>query len=374
MIDLPAVAILSFLFLLGAVFWKWGSSFQVPHLKFSQLQPLIEGPLSLKQKYAKLPRYLLIAAGFFFSTAFLDPHYFVEKAPEVKKETPLQQVSIPSEGIAIYLVLDQSGSMSEEVKVFRKTITKMDLLKEVTKGFVLGNKQEGLTGRPQDMMGLVTFARGAQVLAPLTLDHQAIIDQLNKLQYTTDLEQDGTAIGYAIYKTANLIAATRHYAEELEGAGKPAYTIKNSIMILVTDGLQAPNPLDQGKEFRNVELLDAAVYAKKLGVKVYIINVEPRIASEEFSAHRLLMKKITELTGGRFYMVDNSLNLSSIYSEIDQLEKSPLPLETQYISPPKSMQPQLYRRVSFYPYLVAAGMLCFLLSIVLETRVFRRVP
>lgn len=374
MIDLSALAILAFFALLGAALWKWGSSFQVPHIKFSQLRPLVEGFSSFKQKYSALPRYLIFAAVALFSIAFIDPHYYAEKAQEEKKDTPLQQVNIPSEGIAIYLVLDKSGSMSGEVRGRRQTMTKMDLLKDVTKDFVLGDKEQGLKGRPQDMMGLVTFARGAQVLAPLTLDHQAIINQLNKLHYTTDLDQDGTAIGYAIYKTANLIAATRHYAQELEGAGKPAYTIKNSIMILVTDGLQAPNPLDQDKEFRNVELLDAAEYAKEQGVKVYIVNVEPKIASEEFSAHRLLMKKIAELTGGKFYMVDNALNLSRIYSEIDQLEKSTLPLETQYISPPKSMQPQLYRRISFYPYLIAAGMLCFLGSIILETCLFRRVP
>lgn len=374
MFDLTAVLILLIFALAGALLWKWGKSFQTPHIKFSILQPLLESHFSAKQNYARLPRKLLYAALVLFALAFIDPHYFVEKPPEEKKDAPLQQVNIPSEGIAIYLVLDQSGSMSGEVKVRRETLTKMDLLKRVTKAFVLGDKSQGLQGRPQDMMGLVTFARGAQVLAPLTLDHQAIVDHLNKLQYTTDINLDGTAIGYAIYKTANLIAATRHYAQELEGEGKPAYTIKNSIMILVTDGLQAPNPLDKDKEFRNVELLDAAAYAKNQGVKLYVINVEPRIASQEFSAHRSLMKKITELTGGKFYMVDNNINLARIYSEIDQLEKSALPLETQYITPPKSLQPQLYRRVSFYPYLVALGMMCVLLAVFLETRVLRRVP
>jgi len=374
MTNLTAASILLLILFVGAALWKWGGSFQKPHVKFSNLRPLMESGSSRKQTYAALPRYLLIFTLILFSVAFLDPHYYAEKAPQEKKEAPIQQVNIPSEGIAIYLVLDQSGSMSGEVKVRRRTVTKMDLLKDVTKAFVQGDKQQGFRGRPQDMMGLVTFARGAEVLAPLTLDHQSIVDHLNKLQYTKDIELDGTAIGYAIYKTANLIAATRHYAQELEGEGKPAYTIKSSVMILVTDGLQAPNPLDKDKEFRNVELLDAAEYAKEQGVKVYVINVEPRIASKEFSAHRSLMKKITELTGGKFYMVDNTINLSRIYAEIDRLEKSPLPLETQYITPPKSMQPQLYRRVSFYPYLVGLGMLCIFLSIFLETRVFRRVP
>ena len=374
MIDLTAGLILLFLAIVGAVLWKWGKSFQIPHIKFSVLQPLLESQYSAKQNHAQLPRKLLAAALVLFGIAFLDPHYFVEKPLREQKDAPLQQVNIPSEGIAIYLVLDRSGSMSGEVRSRRQTITKMDLLKRVTKDFVVGDKSQGLNGRPQDMMGLVTFARGAQVLAPLTLDHQSIIEHLNTLDYTTDINLDGTAIGYAIYKTANLIAATRHYAQELEGEGKPAYTIKSSIMILVTDGLQSPNPLDKDKEYRNVELLDAAAYAKEQGVKLYIVNVEPRIASEEFSAHRSIMKKITELTGGKFYMVDNTINLASIYSEIDRLEKSVLPIESQYITPPKSLQPNLYHRVSFYPYLIALGMLCVFLAIFLETRVLRRLP
>lgn len=309
-----------------------------------------------------------------FSLAFIDPHYYAEKTPEEKKKSPIQQVNIPSEGIAIYLVLDQSGSMSGEVRARFRTLTKMDLLKEVTRDFVVGNQKSNLKGRPNDLLGLVTFSRGAQVLSPLTLDRQAIVDQLDQLEYTTDLNQDGTAIGYAIYKTANLIAATRHYAQELEGEGKPAYDIKSSVMILVTDGLQAPSALDRGKKLRNIELLDAARYAKEQDVRLYVINVEPRIVSKEFSAHRSLMKKAAQMTGGKFYLVDSSVSLDRIYAEIDNLEKSIFPVETQYISPPKSLQPHLYRRVSFYPYLIGLGMVALLIGVLLETTVMRRVP
>lgn len=374
MIDSTACLLLLLFAGFGFILWKWGQSFQSPHIKFSSVNTLITEKKSTKQLYANFPKKLMGLALALFSLAFIDPHYYAEKTPEEKKKSPIQQVNIPSEGIAIYLVLDQSGSMSGEVRARFRTLTKMDLLKEVTRDFVVGNQKSNLKGRPNDLLGLVTFSRGAQVLSPLTLDRQAIVDQLDQLEYTTDLNQDGTAIGYAIYKTANLIAATRHYAQELEGEGKPAYDIKSSVMILVTDGLQAPSALDRGKKLRNIELLDAARYAKEQDVRLYVINVEPRIVSKEFSAHRSLMKKAAQMTGGKFYLVDSSVSLDRIYAEIDNLEKSIFPVETQYISPPKSLQPHLYRRVSFYPYLIGLGMVALLIGVLLETTVMRRVP
>ncbi len=379
MIDLRAFLILLLLFLPFLILWHWGSRFSPPHLKYSALASFENLSQSWKQKWEKLPRVLMWCALVFFCLAFIDPHHYLPKTTSGEKEAPIKQVNVPSEGIAIYLVLDQSGSMAGEIKAPSSAgrwikQTKMDLLKQVSKDFVQGNPRLGLQGRASDMLGLVAFARGAQVLTPLTLDHQAILQQLEKLQYTTDMSMDGTSIGYSIFKTAHLIAATRLYAQTLAGEGKPAYEIKSSIMIVVTDGLQAPNPLDKGKRLRNIDLIESAEFAKKENIRVYFVNVEPRIASEEFAAHRSLMQKAASITGGRFYLVDSAMSLDKIYADIDQLEKSRLPIEIQYATPPKEELPHLYQRASYYPYLVGLG-LCFLLSsIVLECTWMRRVP
>ena len=194
------------------------------------------------------------------------------------------------------------------------------------------------------------------------------------LEYVTAREEDGTSIGYAIFKAANLIAATRHYAEDLAGEGKPAYDIKSSVMILVTDGLQSPSPLDKGKRLRNIDLIEAANYAKQQGIKVYIVNVEPRLASKEFEAHRSLMKQVAGITDGRFYLVENATSLAKIYADIDRLEKSELPVETRYVTPPKRLLPHLWRRVSLYPYLIGIALTAFFVSLILETLFFKRVP
>lgn len=214
-------------------------------------------------------------------------------------------------------------------------------------------------------------------MAPLTLDHQSILDQLAMFDIMRVKDQDGTAIGYAIFKTVNLIAATRNYAKDLMGKGKPAYEIKSSVILLVTDGLQDPNPLDNGKRWRQIDPLEAAQYAKDNNVRLYIVNVEPKLAAEEFSANRNQMKKAAELTGGRFYMVDSSANLTEIYASIDRLEKSKLPIGQELMGKMqfnKDRLPNLYNRLSLYPYLIAFGLACLLLSVLIEATLLRRVP
>lgn len=359
-----------------ALFYRWGRGFLPPLIRFSNITALKRSPGGWRERQTALPNKLGWAALFFFLVAFTDPHFFIEKkgAPS----PPPSESPIPTEGIAIYLVLDQSGSMKEEVRGmsprgYMTLLSKVDLLKNVTTEFVRGNRSMNLSGRQNDLIGVVSFARTAQVMSPLTLDHQAVLDEIAKFDVVKDREWDGTAIGYAIYKTANLIAATRHFAQDLIEKGKPAYDIKSSVIILVTDGFQDPNPLDAGNSLRNMSPMEAAKYAKEQGIHLYIINGEPSMATEEFAPHRHLMERAATLTGGKFFLAGGGQNLSQIYSEIDTLEKSQLP-ETFIIQPKKEEQPHLYQRISLYPWLIALGMISLLLSIVLSTTLLKRFP
>lgn len=221
------------------------AKFKEPSLGYSLVAdlPVVNG----KGRWASLPKILLWCAFGFFLLALLNPHLLIERP--LPPNAP-QSLEPPTEGIAIYLVLDRSGSMTEKVSASgfsRRMISKIDLVREMTAKFIVGDQKAGLSGRPDDLIGLIFFARGADVEAPLTLDHTAILDQLKKYKHVTDMNQDGTAIGYAIYKAASLIAATKHYAEDLIKKGEPAYTIKNSIIILLTDGMQDPQPSRQGQ-------------------------------------------------------------------------------------------------------------------------------
>lgn len=370
-IDYLALMIAAISLVLGYLWWRRTRQFAKPTLFFSILDPSVTAQKGRKTHLAKIPYLLNMSALLLFLVAFTDPHFFVPKKHPISPES---NKALPTEGIAIYLLLDQSGSMAEEVTATingnRENIRKEDLLRQVTSEFIEGNPSAGLEGRPNDLIGLVTFARVPQVLSPLTLDHQAILKELSKVNVVQKPDEDGTAMGYAIFKTVNMIAATKHYGAELARKGTPSYNIKNSIIILVTDGLQDPSILDKNSRLRNMGLEEAAAYAKQNDVRLYLINIDPNTYSDELAPQRHQMEKITKLTGGRLYIVNDPGELTQIYADIDRLEKSVLPQE----GVSKEKQPNLYRRISLYPYLIALGMLFVLIAILMNTTVVRKVP
>lgn len=336
-----------------------------PSLAFSRLTDL-KYP-SWRSQFAIVPNKLHFFALICLMLAFIDPHFLFPKSNLPPQEN-LPSHELPTEGIAIYLVLDQSGSMSQSVEATgaagrKEKIPKIDLLKRVTQQFILSH--------PSDLIGLVSFARVPRVLVPLTLDRDTLLKQLNQIQVTKNSDEDGTAIGYAIYKTANLLSATRQFANDLKEEGRPPYTIKSAIIIVVTDGFQDPSRLDQGNRLRTLELDDAANYAKSQGIRLYVINIDPVLSTAQYAPQRRQLQTITELTGGQFYLVDDSQELQDIYAAIDKLEKGSISQEA-------SLQPldvkSAYTRFSLYPFLILAGIGSLFLSLFLNSTLFRVVP
>jgi Ca-activated chloride channel family protein len=314
--------------------------------------------------------------------AFIDLRFY---APNTENLKIAPEENLSTEGIAIYLVLDQSGSMTEKITTYvpgrgLESISKIDLVKYVTSLFIKGDAALNLPGRPNDLIGLVEFARTPQIVVPLTLDRKELLDKLAEFKPVTDPSEDGTAIGYAILKTARLIEATRNYARDLLGQGKPAYEIQNSIIILVTDGLQDPNPADKGSKWRQIDPREVAADLKEKGIRVYIVNVEPKFATETFAANRRQLQQAAELTGGQFYMVNSrGENLNSIYASIDAIEKSQLPLEETLAEKlkqtlAKEQLPGLYHTYYTAPYFIAFALSCLFISLILESTWLRKVP
>ncbi len=296
---------------------------------------------------------------FFFLLAFIDPH-FLSPLPS-SLLSPSQ--GRPTKGLAIYFVLDRSGSMEESVPFTNaegetRVVPKIDGLKEVTARFIRDH--------PSDLIGFVAFARLPQVVVPLTLDQDLLLSDLKNLKGVTKPEEEGSAIGYAIFKTAYLMQATRHFAEELkQEETPPPYTIQSSVMIVVTDGFQNPSRLDQGNRLRTIDLEEAAQVAKEQGVHLYIINVDPRFGSPTYAPHRHQMEKITQMTGGEFYLVHSDQDLSSIYAKINTLEKG------------KIFHPQMreaYRRFSLYPFLIMLGLGSLSVAFLLDLWLLRVIP
>jgi len=101
--------------------------------------------------------------------------------------------------------------------------------------------------RRNDRIGLVVFSGVAYTQAPLTLDHRLLIEVLKTLK--TGVLEDGTAIGNGLG-----IALSRLRESEA----------KSRIVVLITDGYN-----NKG----NISPMEAAKLAKKMGVKVFTVQV-----------------------------------------------------------------------------------------------------
>lgn len=365
-IDFTALGILLggllFLYFLKKLFYFKS---RAPSLAFSRLKELAFP--TWRTRLAGYPHKFHYAALILLMLAFLDPHLLLRKAP-LKSEGQQPLHELPTEGIAIYLVLDQSGSMSEPVQALGEngatvSIPKIDLLKQVTKKFIIDH--------PSDLIGIEAFARVPRVLVPLTLDQEELLKKLEQIQVVKNTDDDGTAMGYAIFKTANLIAATRHFSNDLRQEGAPPYTIKSAVIIVVTDGFQDPSRLDYGNRLRTLELDDAAADVKNLNIRLYVINIDPALRTPQYAPQRRQLESITSLTGGKFFLVDELHDLQNIYDSISHLEKGTIERQAAL----QGMDHRAaYTRFSFYPYLIALGLFCLFLALLLETSVVRRIP
>jgi len=216
------------------------------------------------------------------------------------------ETQIRASGVDIVVVLDMSGSMaSEDFEVGRDRLSRLAMAKEVLKKFI--------AKRPSDRIGLVVFATQAYIASPLTLDHEFLLENIERLELGA-IDDSHTAIGSALSTGINRL-------RELKS--------KTKIVILMTDGQN-----NAGK----IAPLTAAEAAKALNVKVYTIGVgmrgmAPMPVYDRF--HRKIgsrpepvdidedtLQDIARLTGGKYYRADNAQKFQAIYSEIDQLEKT----------------------------------------------------
>lgn len=331
----------------------------LPAVFYSRISDLKHRHGSLKLTFASLPDWLFFLALGCLFIAWLDP-----RAPFTPSETrpSTRPVLPPTEGLAIYLLLDQSGSMGRISPADPLGPSKFDQLKSATAAFI--------QGRPNDLIGIIAFARAAAVVAPLTLDHDALLAQLQILHPHTDPNDDGTGIGYAIFKTVNLFVATRHFAETLAASETASYQIRDAIIVLVTDGFQNVNAQDKDKWMRAMGMEEAAEYAKANGVTLYLINIEPMLAEDKFAPHRRLLEHVTALTGGEFFLVGGPQEIARIYADIDQMARSRIPSMDQ-------QEPAMTRPVGYNPLhtvFLASGLLALGGAVLLSTTFLRRVP
>ncbi|MDH5560283.1 MAG: VWA domain-containing protein [Deltaproteobacteria bacterium] len=235
----------------------------------------------------------------------------------------LEVIKTSRKGIAIQMVLDRSSSMTEPLSYKGDDLDRLGVVKRVFEEFVLGNGEE-LKGRINDMIGLISFAGFMEENAPLTLDHQSLVNFAKTITPATKIE-DGTMIGDAIYyATLKLISVD----DLLKRAGKQEdrYQIKSKVIILLTDGQQTQGGMDP---------IEAARFAKENHIKLYIIAMvsedayvkNQTLLGQFFSMNRRpidtrLIEEAAKITQGYFAKATSGEKLIEIYQEIDKLEKS----------------------------------------------------
>ncbi len=323
-------------------------------LHFSSLSNARRAGRSLRQSLSVLPLVIRILVVILLITAIARPQMGRERVKDVTK------------GIAIEMVLDRSGSMGAEMEYRGRRLNRLEVVKKVFEEFLNGNGEK-LNGRPNDLAGMVAFARYADTMAPLTLGHGALLRFLDSVHIVKRKSEDGTAIGDALaLAAARLRTAEEDVARFAAETGGKEYEIKSKIIILLTDGQN-----NFGKRSPD----EAAELAAEWGIKVYTIGVgsgdgvstvQTLLGSFKIptraTVDRSTLERIAEKTGGIFHLAENEESLREIYEEIDRLERSEIE-SVRYID---------YKEL-FVPFTIAA--LCLmLLEVALSNTVFRRIP
>ncbi len=341
---------LVYLFLKGLKCQKQGS------LLFSSLKPLeqsLEG-LSLKRKNKKpfsplkalhTLRHLCLACVIF---ALARPQLIYN--PSSRK----------TQGIDILLALDLSSSMlALDFSKSNQIMTRLEAVKAVL--------QEFIQKRPNDAIGLIAFAGNPYLVSPLTLNHDWLIQNLNRC--TIGLIEDGTAIGSAL-----VMAVNRLQASSKDRTSSSAQS--GQVVILLTDGVN--NKGDVSPDL-------AAELVAHHKIKVYTIGVgeggivptllldekghilknawgQLQVAQAQIPTDEATLRHIAEKTGGIFFQAKDKKQLASIYEVIDTIEKRDLPLAM-----PDHIQ-------DYFWVILGLGLSLFIIELLLSHTRFQMIP
>jgi len=290
----------------------------------SQLTP------SIRQRMLWLPKLLILLSLLFLIISLARPR-------EGRDQTITE-----SEGIAFEMVVDRSSSMQAlDFKIDGEHVDRLTAIKSVAGKFILGDEE--LEGRFSDLVGLITFAGFADGVTPPTLDHGFLAASLNNSQIVDVRSEDGTAIGDAIALAVEKLNALDENRDE---------KVKSKIMILLTDGENTAGEL---------EPVAAAELAQTMGIKIYTIGIgtkgqAPIPYVDPFGRQRVQMmpvnidektlRKIAEVTEGKYFRATDTDSLTAIYEEIDQLEKTKV--ETENFVDYRELAVQSWRPAGFF--------------------------
>jgi Ca-activated chloride channel family protein len=275
---------------------------------------------------------------------------------------------IDTEGIALVLLVDVSGSMAERDFDWNgKPLSRLEAIQRVFALFLTGGRDTpdgkpagvDFQGRPTDLAGLVTFATRPETVCPLTLSHSVVLRML-------EMEKPRSVPGES---ETNLSDAIAEGLQRLQQA-----TPKRKVLVLLSDGEHnVPEPRS-GWTPRQ-----AAQVAAGLGIPIYTIDaggtalvreaVAPAAAPEGSASPAVVreqavrtLQELAHMTGGQYFLARDTGGLLRACRAIDALERSDI----------RSFQ---YRRYhEGYPYLALTAFVLFSGAVALDRTLWRRLP
>jgi Ca-activated chloride channel family protein len=208
-------------------------------------------------------------------------------------DPPLEKI-IPARDLLLAVDISQSMETKDFSDERGQRISRLAAAKQVLDGFVLR--------RTGDRLGLLVFADNAHLQAPFTLDHPV----LQELLLTTEAGMAGprTMIGDAIGLGIRVFEAS---------------TAPQKVMILLTDGA------DTGSR---IPPETAARIAAQHGITIHTVALGDPRANGGDKLDVAALKAIAQLTGGRFAMGSNLVQLDNIYRRLDALETRNFSVQT----------------------------------------------
>jgi Ca-activated chloride channel family protein len=245
-----------------------------------------------------------------------------------------------TEGIDIILALDVSSSMlAEDFKPNR-----LEAAKKVA--------QEFIQGRQNDRIGMVIFAGETFTQCPLTLDYGVLMTLLNETK-VADQEWDGTAIGMGIVNAVNRLRDSK---------------AKSKVIILLTDGVNNKGQIDPITASKIAATFNMKIYTIGAGTQgTALYPVEDPLFGKRYvpmpvEIDEQILKKIAQNTDAKYFRATNEDKLAQIYDAISQMEQTKIEVT------------EFTRYDEYFKYFLSAGLLVFILEIVLANTFFRKLP
>jgi Ca-activated chloride channel family protein len=277
---------------------------------------------------------------------------------------PDLRTRIETEGVALLMVVDVSGSMAERDFVWEGLpVPRLDAVKRVFRLFLEGGKEsedlpEGINpadfpGRKTDLVGLVCFASRPVTRCPLTLSHSVPLELL-------DEEQPRKLTGES---ETNVSDAVVLGLKRLQVAG-----LTRKVLVLLTDGEHNVVDPRSGWTPRQVAQLAAS-----LEVPIYVIDAgggggrgeQSSLSASPAEVREqaiLTMQELAHISGGRYFQAQDTQGLLDAYRIIDQMERSEI----------QSFQYRRYHEA--YPWFALASFALFLVTGFLQRTLWRRLP